>query len=68
MRWANFEGEPLAVNQQTAARLLGISVATLRRWERQGRGPPALRMSMSRLVRYRPSDLKRFLARFREER
>ena len=49
----------LAVNQQIAAHLLGISPSTLRRWRREGRGPRAIKLS--RLVRYRLTDLKRFL-------
>ena len=58
------EPSPLAVNQQGAARLLGVSVATLRRWEQQGRGPPVLRMST--LVRYRLADLEVFLSSLRD--
>jgi predicted site-specific integrase-resolvase len=51
--------DPLVVDQATAARMLGVSVSTLRRWGREGRGPRVIRLS--RLVRYRPSDLRRFL-------
>ena len=51
--------DALAVDQQTAAQMLGISVSTLRRWHRQGQGPQVIKIS--RLARYRPEDLKRFL-------
>jgi predicted site-specific integrase-resolvase len=53
--------DPLVVDQATAARMLGVSVSTLRRWGREGKGPRVIRLS--RLVRYRPSDLRRFLRR-----
>jgi predicted site-specific integrase-resolvase len=51
--------ETLAVDQRTAAEMLGVSVSTLRRWHREGRGPRVVRLS--RLTRYRPEDLRRFL-------
>jgi predicted site-specific integrase-resolvase len=53
------ETEPLAVNQQTAAAMLGVNASTLRRWHREGKGPKAIKLS--RLVRYRPEDLRQFL-------
>ena len=59
MNRLTLEQPPLAVNQQTAAQLLGVSVATLRRWEQEGTGLTAIRLS--RLVRYRLADLDRFL-------
>ena len=49
----------LLVDQRTAASMLGISVSTLRRWQREGRGPRAIRVS--RLIRYRPEDLRQAL-------
>lgn len=52
--------DALVVDQQAAAELLGISVSTLRRWRRDGKGPRAIRIS--RLIRYRPRDLTRFVA------
>jgi hypothetical protein len=52
--------EPLVVDQETAARMIGVSASTLRRWRRQGVGPEAI--CISRLVRYRPRDLEQFLA------
>lgn len=57
--------EPLVVNQQTAAQMLGINTSTLRRWDREGKGPRVIRLS--RLVRYRPEDLHRFLTQARTE-
>ncbi|PYR51784.1 MAG: hypothetical protein DMF89_04695 [Acidobacteria bacterium] len=51
--------DPVAVDQQTAAAMLCVSVSTLRRWRREGRGPQVIKVS--RLVRYRPEDLRRFL-------
>jgi predicted site-specific integrase-resolvase len=53
--------DTLVVNQQTAAAMLGVSASTLRRWHRAGTGPRVIRVS--RLVRYRPADLRRFLRR-----
>ena len=43
-----------------AAQALGISVAALRRWRREGRGPAFVRME--RCVGYRMCDLESFLA------
>jgi predicted site-specific integrase-resolvase len=57
--------QALVVDQRTAATMLGVSVSTLRRWHREGRGPQLIRMW--RLVRYRPEDLLRFLDRFESE-
>lgn len=59
MRRSVTETEQLAVNQQRAAYLLDVSVATLRRWDRQGTGPEAVRRG--KFVRYRRRDLERFL-------
>jgi predicted site-specific integrase-resolvase len=53
------QSRAFAVDERTAADLLGISPSTLRRWRRTGRGPRAIKLS--RLVRYRPADLQRFL-------
>src|SRR5262249_15646182 len=50
---------PLVVDQETAAGMLGVDASTLRRWHREGRGPPRIRIG--RLVRYRPKGLERFL-------
>ena len=51
--------EPLAVDQETAARLIGVSPSTLRRWTREGRGPRIVRISG--VPRYRPDDLRSFV-------
>jgi predicted site-specific integrase-resolvase len=51
--------DTLVVDQQTAAKMLGISASTLRRWHREGTGPKVIKIS--RLLRYRPEDLRRFL-------
>jgi predicted site-specific integrase-resolvase len=57
--------DALVVDQQAAADLLGISVSTLRRWHRDGKGPRAIKMS--RLIRYRPRDLQQFVLRCEQE-
>lgn len=51
--------EQHAVNQATAARYLGVSAETLRRWARANRGPR--RSEHSHRVRYRISDLEAWL-------
>jgi hypothetical protein len=48
------------VREGEAARLLGVSVAALRRWRREGRGPAFVRIE--RCVGYRLCDLDSFLA------
>ena len=55
--------EQLAVNQRRAAHLLDVDVSTLRRWDREGTGPEALRRG--KLVRYRRRDLEKFLESLR---
>jgi hypothetical protein len=50
---------PLAVNEGIASKMISVSVAALRRWRREGRGPKFVRLS--RCVRYRVEDLKAFL-------
>jgi hypothetical protein len=42
-----------------AARTLGVSVAALRRWRREGRGPAFVRIE--RCIGYRLCDLESFL-------
>ena len=50
------------LDQRQAATRLGLpSARTLEAWRRRGYGPPFLRLS-PRLVRYRASDLERWLA------
>ena len=48
------------------ARVLGISPRTLEGMRQEGRGPAYVRIS-SKCVRYRRSDLERFLTRVRVE-
>jgi helix-turn-helix protein len=50
---------PVAVRETDAARLIGVSVAALRRWRREKRGPRFLKLE--RCVRYRLADLNAFL-------
>lgn len=47
------------VREPAAARLLGVSKASLRRWRREGRGPSFVRLE--RAIGYRIADLERFL-------
>ena len=48
--------EQIYVNQQEAASLLGVHYTTLRRWERQGKGPKVYRLEG--LPRYRRQELE----------
>lgn len=48
------------VREREAAQMLGVSVAALRRWRHEGRGPIFVRME--RCVGYRVADLDKFLA------
>jgi excisionase family DNA binding protein len=47
------------VNEIEAARQLGISVKTIRRWRWAGRGPVFRKIGGS--VRYHPADLEAFI-------
>jgi predicted site-specific integrase-resolvase len=47
------------VREAEAARILAVSVAALRRWRREGRGPTFVRME--RCIGYRLCDLESFL-------
>lgn len=49
----------LVVREGEAARLLGVSIAALRRWRRERRGPSFVRLE--RCVGYRMADLEAFL-------
>ena len=60
MRGSTSNTEQLAVNQRRAAYLLDLDVSTLRRWDREGKGPKVIRLG--KLVRYRRCDLEKFLA------
>jgi hypothetical protein len=50
---------PLVVREPVAARLLGVSIAALRRWRRENRGPAFVRLQ--RCVGYRMADLESFI-------
>lgn len=52
--------ENRGITEADAAYRLGLKVATLRAWRRQGRGPAFLRLG--RAVRYLPADLDAFAA------
>ncbi len=53
------EHAPLVVPESTAARMLAVSVAALRRWRREQRGPHFVRLG--RCIRYPIRDLQLFL-------
>jgi hypothetical protein len=50
----------LVVREREAGRLLGVSVAALRRWRREHRGPAYVRLE--RCIGYRVDDLHTFVA------
>jgi hypothetical protein len=50
---------PQMINEKEAARLLSVSVAALRRWRHEGRGPQFARLE--RCVRYSVRELAQFL-------
>jgi hypothetical protein len=50
---------PLVFREWEAARMLGVSVAALRRWRAESRGPVYVRME--RCIGYRVADLEEFL-------
>ena len=47
------------VNEHTAAAILGLKVATLRRWRWSGNGPRFIKLGTA--VRYDPLELERFI-------
>lgn len=51
--------EPL-ITEGEAASMLRVSLTSLRRWRREGRGP--VYRKLGRAVRYRPDDLADFIA------
>ena len=51
---------PQLLNEKQAARMLAVSVAALRRWRREGRGPQFARLQ--RCVRYDLRAIEQFLA------
>ena len=48
------------LTEQDVSRQLHVSLATLRRWRLEGRGPKFIKVSS--LVRYRPEELEEWLA------
>jgi excisionase family DNA binding protein len=52
------------LTEAEVAELLKVSVGTLRRWRREGTGPPSLRLG--RGVRYLRSEVNRWAQRQRE--
>ncbi len=56
--------QPLAVDENTAAEMLGVSVRTFWEWRKNGDIP---HIKLGRLVRYAVDDLKLFLHHKREE-
>jgi hypothetical protein len=50
---------PVAIREIDAARMIGVSVAALRRWRRERRGPAFVKLE--RCIRYRVTDLVQFL-------
>ncbi len=54
----NSTAQPL-VNEDQAAKRLGLSVKTLRRWRWAGRGPGFLKIGFA--VRYDPAELRAFI-------
>ncbi len=52
---------PIAIREAEAARMVGVSVAALRRWRREHRGPAYVKLEGC--IRYRVADLKEFLDR-----
>ena len=52
---------PIAIRETEAAEMIGVSVAALRHWRREHRGPVFVRIE--RCVRYRVADLTQFLDR-----
>jgi predicted site-specific integrase-resolvase len=53
--------QPQLWKEADTARFLDVSVAALRRWRREGRGPKFLRLE--RCIRYSPEAIEQFLGR-----
>ena len=51
---------PQMISEKQAARLLAVSIAALRRWRREGRGPEFTRLE--RCVRYNIKSIECWLA------
>ena len=52
-------GAQALLNEHDVARITGLSVASVRRWRLQGRGPKFLKLGAS--VRYRTADVNGWL-------
>lgn len=50
------------LNEHAVAKLLGVSVATVRRWRLLREGPKFIRVGVAS-VRYRPDDLAAYIER-----
>jgi hypothetical protein len=50
---------PQIVNEKQAAQILAVSIAALRRWRRERRGPPYVKLERS--IRYSVTSLEQFL-------
>jgi hypothetical protein len=51
---------PLVIREMQAARLLNVSVAALRKWRHEGRGPAFVKLE--RCIGYRLADIETFLS------
>jgi len=51
---------PQMLSEKQAARILAVSIAALRRWRREGRGPKFTRLE--RCVRYNVNSIESWLA------
>lgn len=51
----------ILIRERDAAHLLDMSVAALRKWRREGRGPRYFKVG--KLVRYRAGDIESFIAK-----
>ncbi len=60
-RWRRPDFEEGWADRAAAAQLLGVSVRTLLRWHRQGKGPPRRRNMHG--IRYRISEIEDWLRR-----
>jgi predicted DNA-binding transcriptional regulator AlpA len=49
------------LNEQEVAGLLGLSVATMRRWRLIRNGPKWIKLPGSSAVRYRPEDIRSYV-------
>jgi predicted DNA-binding transcriptional regulator AlpA len=51
---------PALLDERDLARLMGLSLSTIRRWRLRQRGPKFIKLQSA--VRYRPEDLAHWLA------